>query len=346
MKFPNQIFSGYHGHGHCQGIAVDEENGYIYYSFTTKLIKSDLQGNIIGSVDGLIGHLGCIDFCRRDRRVYGSLEYKNDSIGKGILKRLQMSDTEINNAFYCVIFDVDKIDRIGMNAETDGVMRAVYLPEVVEDYEASVTVDGTTLSHKYGCSGIDGLDFGPMWGKTEGPEQLRICYGVYGTPDRSDNDYQVIMTFDADDWWDTVARPLKQGQMHMSGARSLSRCFLHTGSTNWGIQNFEYDSHTQRWIIAVYRGKKAHLPNYDMFFISADATPFPSVHEAYGEEILELPLSGEGIYFPYGTTGVYAFGDGRYYFSQRGKHEELGQYTNVVLYRATDDANAPFLMEE
>ena len=41
---PNAIDSGvWHG-GHCQGIAVDRENGFIYYSFTTELVKTDLQG--------------------------------------------------------------------------------------------------------------------------------------------------------------------------------------------------------------------------------------------------------------------------------------------------------------
>ena len=69
MQLTTTIFSGYHGQCHCQGIALDRKGGYIYYSFTTKLIKSDLQGNVIGSVDGLIGHLGCIDFCERDGRA-------------------------------------------------------------------------------------------------------------------------------------------------------------------------------------------------------------------------------------------------------------------------------------
>ena len=35
---------------HVQGIAVDIENGYIYFSFTTKLIQTDLYGRILGSV--------------------------------------------------------------------------------------------------------------------------------------------------------------------------------------------------------------------------------------------------------------------------------------------------------
>lgn len=334
MKLPKEIFSGYHGGCHCQGIAVDKENGYIYYSFTTKLIKSDLEGNIIGSVDGLIGHLGCIDFCEGDSKVYGSLEYKNDIIGKGILENLQLSNMEIQNGFYCVIFDVDKINRMNMNATSDGIMRAVYLPEVTEDFEACVTVGDTTLPHKYGCSGIDGLGWGPAWGNPQGDEQLRICYGVYGDTSRKDNDYQIILTLDAKNWWDTLARPLDQSNMHRVGARSVSKCFVKTGSTNWGVQNLEYDKYLNRWMLAVYRGGKPEFPNYDMFFISADAKPVLSVHSAYNEEISELPLSSEGIYFPYGSTGMYAFGDGQYYFSQPGYDKELGQYTNVVLYRA------------
>ena len=80
------IFTGTWGKCHIQGIAVDEQKGYIYYSFTTKLVKAKLDGTVIGSVDGLLGHLGCIAF--HDGKVFGSLEYKNDSIGRGILSSL------------------------------------------------------------------------------------------------------------------------------------------------------------------------------------------------------------------------------------------------------------------
>ena len=41
------IFSGYFGKLHCQGIALDLARGYIYYSFTTMLVKADLDGNVI-----------------------------------------------------------------------------------------------------------------------------------------------------------------------------------------------------------------------------------------------------------------------------------------------------------
>ncbi len=341
MQLPSSIFSGYHGSCHCQGIAVDIEKGYVYYSFTTKLIKTDLSGKLIGSVDGLIGHLGCIDFCKSDGRVYGSLEYKNDAIGRGILRALDAADKQITNAFYCAIFDADRIDRPGMDAERDGVMRAVYLPEVVADFEDCVVCGGRELPHKYACSGIDGTARGPMWGERDGKQYLQICYGVYGDVTRADNDYQVILGFDTEAWWDTVAQPLCQDHMHKSGAYSVAKCFFHTGNTNWGVQNLEYDAYSGNWLVAVYPGKKPQFANYSMFVIDGSKAPESCVHDAYGEQIAALTLGGQS-YFPYGSTGMCALGDGRYYFSESGKHEEHGQYTNVTLWRATGDPEQPF----
>ena len=339
MQLPGSIFSGYHGACHCQGIAVDPERGYIYYSFTTKLIKSDLAGNLIGSVEGLVGHLGCIDFCEADGRVYGSLEYKNDVIGRGILKHLDMADRQLENAFYCAIFDVDRIDRPGMEAAE--VMRAVYLPEVVADFEDSVEIDGRTLPHRYACSGIDGTAWGPMWGTRDGRQYLNICYGIYGDTDRRDNDYQVILTYDAARWWDTVAQPLCQESMHKSGAHSVGRYFLHTGNTTWGVQNLEYDAYSGNWLVAVYPGKKPQFENYSTFIIDGSAAPCKGLHDAYGEQIARLTLA-DSNHFPHGSTGTFAVGDGRYYFSLAGRDAEQGQYTNVTLWRATGKADTPF----
>ena len=143
-QLPKQIYSGEWKAGHVQGLAVDTKREYIYFSFTTMLIKMDMQGNIVGSVTGLLGHLGCIEFNDADGRIYGSLEYKDDSIGRGILKQ-ENSNRKFDTAFYVAIFDVDKITREGMSAEKDGIMTTVYLPTVVEDFKAKVECGGKSL---------------------------------------------------------------------------------------------------------------------------------------------------------------------------------------------------------
>ena len=73
---------------HVQGIALDQKNDCMYCSFTSAFFKTDLQGNIVGSVTGINGHLGAMTFDPQGRRVYASLEIKDDAIGKGVAKAL------------------------------------------------------------------------------------------------------------------------------------------------------------------------------------------------------------------------------------------------------------------
>ena len=82
-----------------------------------------------------------------------------------------------SDAFYVAIFDVDKITRPDMDAETDGVMTAVYLKEVVDDYYGTAVNGGREVKHRLGCSGIDGISFGPAFGAPKGeqtPPQCRL----------------------------------------------------------------------------------------------------------------------------------------------------------------------------
>src|SRR5690606_24419866 len=112
------------GKFHVQGVVVDVKRGYAYFSFTTSLVKTNLKGEIIGSVDGFLGHLGCLDINPGDGRIYASLEYKNDKIGKGILKgsgnKSNLSNNQ--NSFYIAIFDGEKITRPGMSAEESNII--------------------------------------------------------------------------------------------------------------------------------------------------------------------------------------------------------------------------------
>ena len=335
MIFPDHIFSGVFPTPHCQGIALDKENGFLYYSFTTMLVKTDLAGKLIGTVDGLTGHLGCIAFW--NGRVYGSLEYKNDSIGRYIHEHLGL-DEEITDAFYCAIFDVEKIDRVGMDASSDGVMKAAFLKEVLDDFHG-VSSDG--LPHHLGCSGIDGMTFGPAFGEQGGKEQMAVTYGVYHDETRSDNDHQVILTYEPDALLQ-AARPLDRHHLHTSGPEKTGKYFVFTGNTDWGVQNFEYDRFTGDWLMAVYPGYKPEYPNCPLYILDGKKAPVWSRLKGLDEEGFLLTLKKgpvgnaasdvAGWSFPYGSTGLFSFGDGKYYISHNGSNDK-GQFTDVYLYR-------------
>lgn len=325
--------------GHVQGIAVDKDRKYMYYSFTTSLIKTDMEGNILGSVKGLAGHLGCIAYNDEDGRIYGSLEYKHDSIGTDILKQfVEHGDIDFIDGFYIVAFDVDKIDRIDMDAEKDGIMTGIYLEEVTADYHM--------LGHKYGCSGIDGVTFAPLPGCSDNKKYLYVAYGIYGDVYRKDNDYQIILRYDILGW-NRYEKPLNQSAAHKEGpVKPNSKYFIYTGNTTFGIQNLEYDEKSGYMFAAVYVGKKEEFPNYPMFVIDmnkqAECAELINLNET--GELLSLAQIGlqdektgiRGIRFPHGSTGIISLGDGHFYFSREFKNED-GWGTNIGLYKFDDE---------
>ncbi|MBE6637825.1 MAG: hypothetical protein E7618_08515 [Ruminococcaceae bacterium] len=344
------VFTGTWGSCHIQGIAVDRKHGFLYYSFTTMLVKAKLDGTVIGSVDGLVGHLGCIAFCEADGCVYGSLEYKNDAIGKGILHKTQ-SELSFSDAFYLVRFDVEKIDRFHIPAENSDIMTAVYLKEVADDYHGTgLDTDGKTVAHRYGCSGIDGVTFGPIPGQSEADGMyLYVAYGIYADINRRDNDRQILLCYDPGMWKDYAA-PLNQKAMHHKGPIApLHKYFVYTGNTTYGVQNLEYDRFTKAFYMAVYKGKKPCFPNYALFAVDAGV---PAKRERIDEsdelvEVLTLTTDGQydeasGVYgwqFPFGATGLYSFGDGRWLISHPEKRPD-GQCAHLYPYRW--DKSTPF----
>lgn len=317
----NIRISGYQT-GHVQGIAKDRE-GNLYISFTTCLVKTAPDGTVIGSVKGLAGHLGCIAYREEDGRVYGSLEYKHDIIGRNILKNIGQP-MDVQDGFYIAIFDAQKIIRMDMDAEKDGIMTAVYLQEVLEDYQAP--------GHRYGCSGIDGVTFAPLPGTAGGRHDLYVAYGIYGDVTREDNDNQIILRYDISQW-KQLERPLNQQNMHRSGPeKPQGKYRVFTGNTTYGIQNLEYDAETNCLFAAVYPGTKAQYPNYPMFVIdlSQDGTNLPlAKHGSY-----HAPTGIWGYRFPYGATGMISLGGGEFCFS-RDFHAEDGFGTELGLYRFT-----------
>ena len=328
-------------HGHVQGIAWDAEKEEMYFAFTTLLVKTDKTGKTLGTVGNLAGHLGCIVFDPARRRVYGSLEMKHDKIGKGVIAQIGF-DPCADDLFYAVAFDCDRIDRTGMDAQTDGVMRAVCLKDVCADYAASDPVSG--CAHRYGCSGIDGTALGPDFGDPDGENVLLIAYGIYGDVSREDNDHQVLLRF-SPSVFDEYGRELSAASPHRSGPdRADARYFFFTGNTEWGVQNLEYDPFSRRYLAAVYRGRKEKYENPPMFFLDAAAAPVLSgLKGRGGEKGLLLALSEPAFSgFPLGQTGIASLGDGTLWFSEPLRDPETkGERSLVRVFREKDGSFVP-----
>ena len=353
-KLPRTIRTGEQGPFHVQGIAVDLEHGYIYFSFTTKLLKMDLAGNLIGSVDGLTGHLGCLTMNSADGRIYGSLEYKDDVIGKGIRKTLDGESEGVDQTgFYIAVFDAERITRPDMDAERDSVMTSVYVREAVDDYFAEVENGGRKVAHRFGCSGIDGVTFAPRFGSGEGGDYLYVAYGIYGDTLRTDNDYQVLLAYDTRDW-KRYEQPLSQSNLHKSGpAAPDHKYFVRTGNTSYGIQNLAYDPASGNLYAAVYKGKKSQYPNWSLFVIDGSRPAQKESLEGFdtpvdGEmlSLLEAGNSSGGIRgwnFKWGATGLCSLGGGYFYISENARSKETRQQSSTVrLYEWTGDAETPF----
>ena len=349
-ELPKEIHtSGWKG-GHVQGIAVDSQRKYVYLSFTTMLVKLDMQGNVVGTVTGLLGHLGCLEFNEEDGRVYGSLEYKDDSIGRGIMKHAGVTE-KLETGFYVAIFDVDKITRVGMSAEKDGVMKTVLLKSVVKDYQAKVKdASGKVLEHRHGCSGFDGISFGDAFDGS-GKRLLTIAYGIYGDKSRVDNDYQVLLQYDTRKWSKYEA-PLSQDNMHHRGpAKPEGKYFVYTGNTTWGVQNLEYDKDGKRWFLACYRGKKPTYSNFSLFVVDgvkkAEKQPLKGVSYVKKGAVLSLADYGKtdahdaavrGWHNKYGAYGIHALGDGYFYITSGGKVNRLRTATlHLAKFKGADD---------
>ena len=351
-NLPKKLYTGGWKAGHVQGIAVDAKQEYVYLSFTTMLVKLDIQGNVVGSVKGFLGHLGCLEFNDEDGCVYGSLEYKNDAIGKGILRQEGVSK-QFKTGFYVAIIDVDKITRENMDAEKDGVVKSVLLKTVVEDFEAKATTkSGQKFEHRFGCSGFDGISFGPAFDGS-GKRVLTVAYGIYGDKSRADNDHQVLLQYDVEDW-SKYATIHSQNNLHRNGPeKPEGKYFVFTGNTSWGVQNLEYDKHSNYWFLACYVGKKPQFANYSLFCVDgaekAKNKSLKGVDYQKKGALLTLAKRGavdpqnkkvRGWYNKLGACGLCALGNGYFYLTKSDKTKEGSSATLYLARFVGDDEKA------
>lgn len=373
-SLPSVVFVGGQAQ-HVQGIAYDADKDCMYMSFTSRFVKVDMQGNILASIDRIQGHLGAMTFNPQDRKVYASLECKDDEIGQGIAKVLDVKTiSRADSKFYIAIIDVDKLDSIGVDPECNPVLRTVCIRKAVEDYAFDGEDKTGKYEHRYGCSGIDGVaiapEIAPLKAATysgRGADVQRklylyVGYGIYGDTNRTDNDYQVVQRYDLETL-NKYAQPVVFGQTHSSGpARPSQEYFIFTGNTNYGIQNMAYDEYTDCMYMAVYKGKKECYPNYRLFAFSINQKPFKARlrggRDARKHLQLRLaepmepgfvsPMKDEatgitGWNFKWGSTGLCPIGGGWWYISENARDKKTGEESCTArLYKWTGKNDGPF----
>lgn len=305
---------------HIQGLALDKKEKCLYCSFTSAFFKCDLEGNVIGSVTGINGHLGAMTYEPKSKKVYASLEIKDDEIGRGVSDALGAERHEkAASRFYVAEIDVRKIDRLEVPFEEAMTLHPI--EEVAKDYLDTVEVNGVTLEHKYGCSGMDGVAIAPGFGAKGKEKFLYVAYGVYGDTTRVDNDYNILLCFKMDDF-----------------AKPVHKYFVKTGNTRYGVQNMTYDADSERLYLAVYKGSKSQYPNYSLFSLDIHQKPFMGKLEnvPYEENEVEQVSVTEASFFKWGSTGLYSFGDGRWYISKNGKKDGY-QFSDVTLFESLEE---------
>lgn len=173
-----------------------------------------------------------------------------------------------------------------------------------------------------------------------------LAYGVYGNTARRDNDHQVILCFDPEQF---AAEAFDQNAPHLTGPKVFKKLFVYTGNTTYGVQNLEYDRTTGDYWMVVYQGKKEGFINTPLYIVDGGKAPFLQELRidgaAYGPmmgECLSLKQAGDyhaasGVYgVPVmpgkADTGFISLGNDLFYVAVSGKANEK-QYGYLKLMK-------------
>lgn len=274
---------------HCQGMAIDEKNGYVYYSFTNTFVKCDFDGNAVGSITGIEGHLGDICFNEKDGKIYGSL------------------NPEGKKALYLAIIDVNNLNKMNVSAVGSGLIRTVHLTHVWQDFSSRVTNQGKAYNRRYGVSGTDAMCFGPSFETGKG-YYLTISCGTTPQNERTDNDYQVLVQYDVTSWWDKYGQPLQYNKTHHIGPKDIhGKFFVYTGNTYYGSQTMTYFDELNLWFLNVYVTRKDGFPKYKLFIVDGDIKPKEKALKGQDKKDVQkvLTLYKDGEYDE--ATGIYGW---------------------------------------
>jgi len=274
-----------HGADHVQGICVDDEGKYMYASFTNMVVKIDVRtGEIVGTVGGLAtgthvdgAHIGDITYY--NGKLYAPLEYK------------------ASGRWYIAVFDAEKITEMNMHYTEPGMMYAAYVPQVgdafsEELYAGEHNNNPSSMGHRYGTGGIDGITFGKIPGggyDTDGDgvtdisvhdkEFMFVAMGIYGNVKRYDNENQIFLVFSPEKITEENLLPFSEEMLNKDYTESEKlfyehKIFCYTGNYNYGAQQLEFDRDTGDLRAECYeRNKGTEFPEYTTRMIFDGSKP-------------------------------------------------------------------------
>jgi len=301
---------------HVQGIAKDDENNYMYFSFTDRLVKVDMKtGQTVASVK-LFGsaHLGDITYY--DGCVYGSFNRDYYSTGT------------VENKYHVAVFDTSKM--IGIDMGYQDVMKTMSI-SAVNDQSGGV----------FEPTAFDGITFGPKPGDTSGKTYLMLAAYL----DNSDQTHQAIMAFDPDNF--NPNEVTSTSNLSTEGPELADIFYLNagplTGESAYGAQVLEYDKDAEEYWLCCYPQFKAG----NLFVV--DATVVTEDSKTLGEEtqtvnVLTLKQIGTqcaddetvwGIY-PYTNNtaqGFISMGNDYFYIESGELFEDRLNRGSATLYK-------------
>ncbi|MBQ4086674.1 MAG: hypothetical protein IJC78_00320 [Clostridia bacterium] len=307
-----------YGAGHVQGVCVDDEGKYMYASFTNMLVKLDVAtGEIVGSMIGMStgshkggAHIG--DVCYNNGKIYTPLIYN------------------ASEQFFIGVIDGRMITEPDMPYTTPGMMQALYVPQVKEAFCNNMGAGEhgnyhTSMGHRYGCSGIDGVAVGKLPGggyDTDGdgaldvPDEktyLFVNSGTYRNAKRYDNENLMILAYDLEQINERNLLPFTEELLEKEYSDTEEtflyqhKMFCYVGNQSYGAQQLEVDKDTGDIWLECYRSDSGkEFPNVTRFAIDGS-----------------VPLYMDTI-----EVGQSVTGDSEGFVSQADAHARAALYTD------------------
>ena len=262
------------GGQHPQGMAYDDDNKYVYVSYTRLIAKVDVQtGEVVGCVKGFSESSVMKDIHLGDMTYYDGKIYEA---------------CKVNNRFYIAVFDCDKING-EVHYQDEGVMKALYLSQLTENTTTKM-YDGADTSipgagTRYWWTGSDGITVGKLPGggyDTDGDGKVDVkddkmyifhTNGGYKNPSVYDNENYFMQVFDLADINESNLLPFTDARVNAAVTKTEEyhykfKTFVYVGNSDYGVQTLTYDKDTGDFWMETY-GKPAgtEFPKYGRYVI-------------------------------------------------------------------------------